>query len=222
MRILSSFILALLVVGLTAGEAAGPQSFRNHVVVRLYNLFGLPDEAMGRALLTAGSIFRRAGIESAWRDCVVPTHFSPSASDPCDEPLNSLNFEEVMVRIIATPEAMREEDTLGYSFVDMSVRSGVLSTVFADRIDSMAERTTTDVATLLGRAIAHEVGHLLLGTISHSSKGLMRAHWFDPELRLNLQDDWTFSKGEATAMRSNLIVRARIQTPAVVAASKIP
>jgi hypothetical protein len=222
MRTLSFFILALSVVGLTAGEAASPQPSRNHVVVRLYNLSGRPDEAIGRALLTAGSIFQHAGIGSAWRECMVPTHSSRSASDPCDEPLNSLNVEEVEVRIIATPEAMRDGDTLGYSYVDMSLKSGVLSTVFADRIDFMARRTTTDVATLLGRAIAHEVGHLLLGTINHSTRGLMRAQWSDPELRLNLQDDWTFSKREAAAMRSNLIVRARMETPAAVTASKIP
>jgi hypothetical protein len=230
MRLLSSFISVFISVCILALSAAGPQvteaadlqSSRDHVVIRIYDLFGLPDETLGRAHLIAGSIFQQAGIRSAWLDCEAPTHSSRSASYRCDEPLSGNVGEEVVVRIIATPEAMRHEETLGYSYVDMSLKGGVLSTVFADRIDSMARRTTTDVGTLLGRAVAHEVGHLLLGTINHSTKGLMRALWSDQELRLNLQNDWTFSKREAAAMRSNLIARARMETPAVVTASKIP
>ena len=39
----------------------------------------------------------------------------------------------------------------------------------------MAERSTSNVAVLLGRAVAHELGHLLLKTNDHSEGGLMRA-----------------------------------------------
>jgi hypothetical protein len=30
---------------------------------------------------------------------------------------------------------------------------------------------------ILGHAVAHEIGHLLMGTNSHSSRGLMRGNW---------------------------------------------
>src|SRR4029453_1036018 len=35
----------------------------------------------------------------------------------------------------------------------------------------------------LGRALAHEIGHYLLGTSRHTARGLMRAHFSPVELR---------------------------------------
>jgi len=56
----------------------------------------------------------------------------------------------------------------------------------------VAGRTGVDEATLLGRAVAHEIGHLLLGTSQHADAGLMRAHWSDRELQQGSEADWTF------------------------------
>jgi hypothetical protein len=49
---------------------------------------------------------------------------------------------------------------------------------------------------LLGRAIAHEVGHLLLGSGYHSERGVMRAEWPDQMLS-GTATDWGFSTREA-------------------------
>lgn len=220
MRTVSFFMLVALVVSLHPGEAASPPPALNHVVIRLYNIFGVPDEAIGRAHRTAGSILGRAGIESTWQDCVVPTGPSRWASDPCDDVPRG---EAVLVRVISTPDSVPDRRTLGYSYVDVEIKSGVLSAVFADRIESMARRTRSDFSSLLGRAMAHEVGHLLLGTTSHSTKGLMRAQWLDSELLRDVPSDWSFSKDESSAMRSSLVARMRMATPAVaITAAKGP
>ena len=127
-----------------------------------------------------------------------------------------------MVRIVATPSEISDDSTLGFAMVDARAGSGVLSTVLADRIDSMARRTKSDGAVLLGRAIAHELGHLLLGSVSHSQHGLMRAHWTDSEVELNRQLDWIFSNREEVTMRSNLVARADIGTHTTLSASNDP
>jgi len=218
-------VLALLVGAIVRAEysnASAPRAVGEpvcHVVVRLYNHFGVPDESIARAQMAAASILRRAGIDSAWRHCATPTHASRFLSDPCEQ---GVAVGDLMVRIVATPSEIPDEGTLGFAMVDARAGSGVLSTVLADRIDSMARRTKSDGATLLGRAIAHELGHLLLGSISHSQHGLMRAHWTDGEVRLNWQIDWMFSNREAATMRSNLVAHARNGTHTVLSASSDP
>jgi hypothetical protein len=46
-----------------------------------------------------------------------------------------------------------------------------------DRIERLAERNQLTVAVILGSAMAHELGHLLLPSQSHAPRGLMRADW---------------------------------------------
>jgi len=64
---------------------------------------------------------------------------------------------------------------LGSSLPD--AQYGVSATIFEDRIEGLWESNGTDLAVVLGHAIAHELGHVLLGSAEHSSMGIMRAHW---------------------------------------------
>jgi len=53
---------------------------------------------------------------------------------------------------------------------------------------------------LLGRVMAHEIGHLLLGIDYHGPVGVMRAEWTDDLLNSG-RDDWRFSMTEAERMQ---------------------
>jgi hypothetical protein len=64
---------------------------------------------------------------------------------------------------------------------------------------------------LLGHGIAHEIGHLLLGTQRHSSSGLMQAHWDARELRLAVSGLLNFSARQAEAIRADVQARLRDQ-----------
>jgi hypothetical protein len=90
---------------------------------------------------------------------------------------------------------------LGYSLLDLQTRSGALATVYLDRVKWLAGASTSDVATLLGRTIAHELGHLLLGTPEHGRFGVMRAVWSSHMLRNSRPGEWRFSAREAKQMR---------------------
>jgi len=72
----------------------------------------------------------------------------------------------------------------------------------------MARDAGIDSAELLGRTMAHEVGHLLLGTNQHGPHGLMRASWSGADLRRNRATQWLFDGQEAEAMRQGLARRA--------------
>jgi hypothetical protein len=91
---------------------------------------------------------------------------------------------------------------------------GVLATVFLDLVEPVARRNGADVNEVLGRAIAHEIGHLLLGTSSHSAAGLMRAIWTDRELGRNDPRDWLFGTGEGALLRAaRLRAASQASTP---------
>jgi hypothetical protein len=65
----------------------------------------------------------------------------------------------------------------------------------------LAAAAGIDAATLLGRAIAHELGHLLMATAAHGSHGLMRPIWSREDLRRGRGGDWMFTPQEIAAIR---------------------
>src|SRR4029450_9518639 len=98
--------------------------------------------------------------------------------------------------------------TLGSSLFDRGTGAGVLITVDPRLVSAIAQSAETDPATLLGRAMAHELGHLLLGHPNHSRSGLMRALWARDEVRGVRPADWIFSAAEAAQMRQGLLNRS--------------
>jgi hypothetical protein len=149
------------------------------LVVRTYNSFGATAGRMTRAREVTALILQDAGVQVVWRDCVTGC-------------ADALRPRELLVRIVAAPQGVAAE-SLGCAVVDLQQGAGTLATVYADRIDVVASRTGVDAGMLLGRAVAHEIGHLLLGTSSHSAGGLMRGLWSDRELQRGQAADWTFA-----------------------------
>ena len=177
-------IAVLLMV--TGGSAAAESPVR--LTVRLYNPSGIPAEELATARDTADAILRDTGLDVVFRQCVGMT-------DSCDQPLTR---SEVVVRIIDAPpfNATLEADAYGLTYIVKSTNRGWLATVFADRIGNAATRVGVEAGTLLGRVMAHEIGHLLLGIDYHGSAGVMRAAWPDGALNRDAKD-WRFSMVEA-------------------------
>lgn len=163
------------------------------LVIRTYNTFGVTTEEMTHARSVAAIILQDAGLQAVWRDC----------SDGCAD---ARGPGEVLVRIVTAPKTIVAE-SLGCALVDLQEGAGTLATVYANRINAVGSRTGVNAATLLGRVIAHEIGHLVLGTSHHSSAGLMRALWSDRELQRDIAADWTFSREDVTRIDRRLAIR---------------
>jgi hypothetical protein len=101
---------------------------------------------------------------------------------------------------VAEAAAGTSRTMLGFAIVPPT-GTGVLATIFMDRVRAAAGRTAIDASVLLGRAIAHEVGHLLLATSGHTDRGLMREVWTDAELAGDRADDWRFAPAERQRLR---------------------
>jgi hypothetical protein len=80
-------------------------------------------------------------------------------------------------------------------------RRGILATVYYESVRVVAQSSGVVPSKLLGRAIAHEVGHLLLPGGGHSPTGLMRAPWAYEELTENRREDWLFSPMDGRQLR---------------------
>jgi hypothetical protein len=171
------------------------------LVLRTYDTSGVPAAEMKAATETAAPILQRAGIELVWRDC---------RREGCNE---AADGPEMIMRIVTSSGRHGNArgcaaDSLGCSMVDAASRSGSFATVYADRVLDFAAVAGGAPGALLGRTIAHEVGHLLLGTSTHSRAGLMRAVWTEWEVRREVPADWWFSPKEAADLRRRLAARA--------------
>lgn len=163
--------------------------------LRAYDTSGEEPARLHMAETVLVTMFRAAGIEVEWRQC--HTRRGPSTLSLCSQVLRP---REVVMRIAATPRTERNPDVLGFAYIDAQSRRGTLGTVYADRVRTLARRRGADPAQMLGRAMAHEVAHLLLGRDEHASSGVMRRAFSgsDPAA------DWAFSPEEAGRMREAL------------------
>src|SRR5688572_22135759 len=130
------------------------------LTVRLYNTAGIPTDTLLAARRAAAAILEDAGIAVRFRHCGTPVPGEPV--DACDQ---TLKPGEVVVRVINAPafNLSLDPDAFGVTYVVEQTNRGWLATVFADRTARTASRVSVDPGTLLGRVMAHEVGHLLLG-----------------------------------------------------------
>jgi hypothetical protein len=110
---------------------------------------------------------------------------------------------------LPVPQGYTGSLPLGDAMIDTHAHSGVLATIYFDRIEWLARQAGADGRTLLGRAIAHELGHLLMATTTHGPVGLMRAYWSQDEVRRAHPRDWSFAPGELAAMRRRAEARER-------------
>ena len=173
-------------------ESAPPA--RARVTARLYNTAQVPASTKQAGMAAAARTLAASGVDIMWADC--------DTADACAQvPVSG----ELVVRLVRSNEAPRLAPlVLGEAFIDAGAKAGVLATIYMQRVEQMAAFSDTDVSRLLGRAIAHEVGHLLLASNTHTSRGLMRARWSQDELRRNDAADWILTRDDAAAIRRRL------------------
>jgi len=174
---------------------------RARVEVRVYDAGMMPAASQTVALRAAAGVLAAAGIEVLWRPC--GNDAAAAHAGGCDIPLRPSELSVRFVRLAGTPSASGQLQ-LGYSLVDTSRGEGRLATMYVDRVEWLAAQARADAVILLGFAVAHEIGHLLLGTNAHAAHGLMRAVWSRAQLQHADAGDWRFSRDEGWKMRSSL------------------
>ena len=186
--------IALLCAAAAVSLSAGPRMAEDippGITVRVYETAGLPAALEQRAFAEAGALLGAAFVNVRWLDCT-----GANRAPTCAVPLGP---SEVVLVIREGGECSVTSATLGKALV-LRRGGGVLATVYFGQVACLAMTTNADVAVLLGRVTAHELGHLMMHTPKHSPRGLMRERWTPHEVRRNLAIDWAFTAADAAAM----------------------
>jgi hypothetical protein len=163
------------------------------LIVRVYDNAGVLAADRARAMKGASTILAHADLNVRWRDCPARGKTHPAC-------LAVPYPGELAVRLVHSPKSDPNVRVLGNALIDATSGSGTLATVFVDRIQSLAQGQA-DPWPMVGRVMAHEIGHLLLGSTSHSDTGLMREIWTLSELMRSRPSDWLFSRAQREDLR---------------------
>jgi hypothetical protein len=172
--------------------AIGPQH-RNRLAL-IYLRQSTPGQAQADLL----HLFRRVDVAVEWQGCV------PGTADPTAEPSSS----PFAVTVVLLPAVMADrldprDDMMGKAPGTATAR-GRPAYVFYDRLQYIARFFSADVGQVLGNAIAHEVGHLLLPHPSHSTTGLMRAIWVSKDFQDLAHGRFLFTAEHGAVIRARL------------------
>jgi hypothetical protein len=106
-----------------------------------------------------------------------------------------------------TPKAA-QGDALGSALSCLPDQAGCSAEVFYQRVADWARQMENiSVYQLLGHAMAHEIGHLLLGANSHSRNGIMRPQWNPRDLAVIARASMYFTPEQCAKIR--VAVQAR-------------
>jgi hypothetical protein len=192
---------------MAAPSARAAETVWTDIAIRVYDASGISPRDRQASLEIAASIVSAASLEPIWTLCDEKgSGPRAQASGQCDGPMRAGELSLRIVRSVV-PSGYAGQLSLGDALIDPRSGAGTLATVYIDRVEWMAKQTGTDPRALLGRAIAHELGHLLLPTSGHSTRGLMRAIWSGAELRRGHARDWAFEPREVAAIRARLTRR---------------
>jgi hypothetical protein len=192
-------ILGLLVLasGIFPKALSAHEHIQSSVVnltVSVFNDAGVEPSVWLQAQGRATEIMRRSGISLTWLDCGFP------ASGKRDSNCIAISYPaHLSVRVVRKVSPVKG-DIFGQSFQDAAGEGNYVLVYYAS-IKAFRAATTVPAGELLGCVVAHELGHLLLGTASHSSTGLMSAVWQDPELRQAMRGNLFFTGNEGERMR---------------------
>ena len=187
------------------------------LIARVYDNAGILAGDRARVISRAREILTRAELDIEFRDC--PARGAKVAA-VCTAPPDAGELIVRLARGANRSDATSRNDSpdngraLGNSLIDTSTGAGTLATVFVDRIEVMADRARADRWAMVGRVMAHEIGHLLLGTNAHSGTGLMREIWTVAELTRNRAQDWIFSGAQRETLRQARLLGRRVTTAA--------
>ena len=218
MRFAIGTTLLLIMVSAGSSKANGIVSSSQNgessqVKISVFDRANVAPELLMAAEEEASRVFVRAGIAVTWMNCSKPLDQRGAETPTCGtigagylvaEILPNANGKRFRSRLEVEGAALLIDKEVGYYFY-----------VFYDRIAWLAGERHLPKNSVLGDVLAHEAGHLLLGSNLHSVSGIMSGDWSGNGLRLVSQGGMGFDPAEARIMRERLNAK---RAPAVAAA----
>jgi hypothetical protein len=193
------FVTAAAAMSLiTVREVVAQELARPVVRVAIHDSASVPSDVLETARNRAVAAFDKAGVDVEWEAPGNGTSLcgSNEAAPFCIQVLlRSRNPQ-------SEPGARR---IMGMALA-ADTRRAVLSLYF-DAVTGAARRYGSPRGEMLGLALVHEMGHVLLPPPSHSSTGIMQPSWEGDDIRHVLAGDVAFTDAQVLAMRARLELR---------------
>jgi hypothetical protein len=178
-------------------RAGEPTKDNSQVTVFVNDSANATEQIVLAAERNAGHIFHNAGVGVEWVNCGAQE--GSLSQTQCRDTRMSPGL---VVRIIPRARTLGD-DIFGVSFVDHD--SGTYADLFFEPIEQLHQRNRDiSLAPILGDVLAHELGHLLLGSNAHSRDGIMQPHWTREQLHRVAMGQMRFSKEQAARMRTRI------------------
>ncbi len=208
--ILAAFLLASGSLGLCQDAARDVAASSPTITVWLYNHARVPEGTLAKAERITGRIFGEAGVEVEWLHCRRSAAEPPSDYD-CRRPFGPADIAlRIVPRSMATRFDSRRE-SLGFALPSVEVGHGADAWVFYHRVEELAKSALAPRYVALGHAMAHEMGHLLLGASRHYPQGIMAPDWSPEDLKLATWGMLLFTREQAERIRADVLARAKAQ-----------
>jgi hypothetical protein len=201
--------------GLTSfGDAAAAAAAETSpgITIHVRNYAGVASNTLGEAEQVVTGIFRKAGVETRWADIVLTAENGQVVS------ADHQTFTLADIQLSIFPEVMSDRSGLSNNVMGLApgtgpdrgivyVFDGKVRTFFW-RMSSACIRGDVDrhvsMGQVLGHAIAHEVGHLLLNQQVHSPHGIMRGEWGFADFRDRTYSMLLFTPQQAELLRADV------------------
>lgn len=198
-----SLVLTAAALGAPKSTQKGQGVSDGQISIRIRDHARANPLVLRHAEQVASEILQRAGVAARWIDCPVGS----SGVGACSSSVSTLDF---VVNLL--PESMSDRlrlpgGVLGSAIEGSGKDFGFIASVFYDIAKDRAAERQVDFGELLGNAIAHELGHLLLGSNSHSGRSLMSAFWSGNQFRLAAQGGLAFSDPEVKRIQASMNAR---------------
>jgi len=188
---------------------------RLKITVLVSDYAQVPRGILARGMKEAARIFREVGIKTSWVNCTAPA--PATQMDPaCHQPLRPTYLVLRIHPRFQNANGVLRDTTLGFSLLAAERGRSAHASVFYDYVEDLAHSGEASRDQILGHAIAHEFGHLLLETMGHSLTGLMRAQWDREDLGRIYRELLPFTPEQAEMIRADVQARMRLQEATLV------
>jgi hypothetical protein len=195
-------VLFLAFFYLDAAAVAQSISASAVLSISVFNDVDAPSTLLTQAEGRASLILHQAGVSVRWLNCeAIPAAQAWAERSP--SPCSSIVYpDHLSIRLIAKAPAL-PSDVFGQSFLN-AAGQGAYSNVYYGRVYAAPAGQFLGTGNLLGFVMAHEIGHLLLGSDSHSASGIMCSRWDGHQLRLAANGGVFFTAREGESLRARL------------------
>jgi hypothetical protein len=198
------FFALAFCAGLPAADSTASAPKRE-LSIRVYNYTTSEPNLLLRAHRQATEVLQKAGIHPRWEQCRTSDAESNKDSS-CTQPVGPHLIQLRIHSREMAKRATKRSVEFGYA-VPLTDSFGVIAGVYLDRTAELANSLGLDVHVVLGHTMAHEIGHLLLGSNSHARTGIMKPTWGDREIHLAKTGVLRFTEAQAERMQAQVAAR---------------